>query len=119
MTEIFDEQRFAALLDLAGPAHALDLAMRLDEDLSRVSQALTVAAVDLDRPKLRETSHVLLAIAGTVGANRLCDLATRLNARVRGDEGGAFSDLLPEIALWLDDLITRVRRARAALTAPS
>ena len=105
-------------MDLAGSAHALELAMRLEEDLTGVAAALTKAARLLDLPKLRLHSHVLLAIAGTVGANRLCDLASDLNAQVRAPEVGSLSDLLAEIALLLDHLIDRVRIARADLAAP-
>jgi len=119
VTEIFDEQRFTALLDLAGSANAGELVLRLDEDLTRVAAALITASPSLDLHKLREHSHVLLAIAGTVGANRLFELASNLNARVRAADVGALSDLLTEIAVLLDHLIQRVRTARTALPAPS
>lgn len=117
VTERFDEQRFMALLILAGPETGLELVMRLDEDLSRVATALTQAAPGPDRPALREQSHVLLAIAGTVGADGLFVLAERLNRLVRAAEEVALSDILAEIGVLLDLLIDRVRSARADLAA--
>jgi len=117
VTESFDEQRFMALLNLAGPQTGLELVMRLDEDLSRVAAALTAAASGPDRQSLREQSHVLLAIAGTVGADGLYVLAERLNRLVRAPEALVASDILAEIGLLLDQLINRVRSARADLAA--
>ena len=106
-----------ALLNLAGPVTGLELAMRLDEDLSGLATALTKAALGPDRHKLREQSHVLLAIAGTVGANQLFVLADRLNRQVRAQDATPVPDLLAEIGVLLDSLINRVRSARANLAA--
>lgn len=117
LTEDFDEHRFMALLDLAGPATAHELASRLDEDLTLVANTLRAAEFSADRQILRAQSHVLLAIAGTVGANRLYQLSERLNRLARGHEGGPFGELLAEIRDLLDRLIARIRRARAQLTA--
>ena len=115
--EEFDERRFTALLDLAGPSTAQELALRLDQDLTLVSDALTQAGLAFDRHQLRTQSHVLLGIAGTIGANRLYHLSERLNGLARGQEGGHFVDLLAEIRVLLDRLIQRVRLTRVQLTA--
>ena len=117
LTEEFDEHRFSALLDLAGPVTARELATRLVEDLTLVADALSKAELSADRPLLRAQSHVLLAIAGTVGANRLYHLSERLNGLARASEGGPMAELLSEIRALLDRLIERVRSARAQLAA--
>ena len=117
VTEEFDELRFMELLSLAGPATARELAMRLDEDLTLVAQALIQAELTADRHQLRAQSHILLAIAGTVGANLLCQMSGRLNGVVRAPEGGPFADLLAEIRVLLDRLIARVRLVRRQLAA--
>ena len=117
MTDEFDEHRFRALLDLAGPATARELATRLDEDLTAVADAMSAAGVSADRQVLRAQSHVLLAIAGTVGANRLYRLSVQLNGLARASEGGPFGELLTEIRALLDHLIARIRSARVQLAA--
>ncbi len=109
----FDLHRFTALLDLAGPDTAQELTARLDEDLSRVAKALTQAETGLDHQVLRAQSHVLLAIAGTIGANRLYWLSQRLNALARAQDGGAMGDVLTETRANLDKLISRIRLARS------
>ena len=115
MNESFDDQRFLDLMNIAGPANALELAMRLDEDLSRIAATLVDAAQNLDAPTLRAQSHVLLAISGTVGANQLYLLAERLNRLARGADTGPVTDLLADIRHLLDKLIQRVRVMRANL----
>ncbi len=112
MTESFDEPRFLALLNLAGPEMGHELLLRLDEDLSRVAAALVKATAGPDHPALREQSHVLLAISGTVGADGLYVLAERLNRLVRALEPAPVSGVLAEIAVLLDQLIARVRSAQ-------
>jgi hypothetical protein len=112
VTESFDEPRFLALLNLAGPEMGHELLLRLDEDLSRVAAALVKATAGPDHPALREQSHVLLAISGTVGADGLYVLAERLNRLVRALEPAPVSGVLAEIAVLLDQLIARVRSAQ-------
>jgi two-component system aerobic respiration control sensor histidine kinase ArcB len=114
---VFDEDRFIALLNLADPATGLELVMRLDEDLSGLAAGLSAAGQAADHQKLRQFSHVLLAITGTVGADQLFALAERLNQRVRSPNAGPLAELLHEIDLGLTHLIHRIRLARTALTA--
>ncbi len=115
MSEGFDEQRFASLLAMAGPSCALELTQRLDEDLSRISQALATAEMAADLPALHAQSHVLLAIAGSVGAEKLHLLSRRLNDKMRAADGSRVSELLADIVVDLGALIQRVRLARKTL----
>ena len=112
MTNSFDEQRFTALLDLAGEDTAAELALRLDEDLTNVGLALTSGQ---DKVMLHAQSHILLSIAGTIGATRVFDLAKRLNALTRMAEPVDMSAVLADVGVALNDLIMRVRSIRADL----
>lgn len=118
MNEHFDEDRFLALLAMAGPSNAHELTMRLDDDLSGIADALTAAHVQDDSPTLRAHSHVLLAIAGTVGATQLYLMADRLNRLAQGIERGPVGDVLAEITVLLALLIDRVRQVRKTLANP-
>lgn len=119
MKSVFDQERFAALLDLAGHDTAIELTLRLEEDLTRVGLALAAAMAQADRDALHTQSHILLSIAGTIGATQVFELAKRLNAQVRvpsvtgpAPERAA---LLADIRAALSALIERVRTARYGL----
>ena len=118
VTSHFDEGRFAALLDMAGVKVAVELAQLLDEDLSRIDLALTPA---IGNPfVLHAQSHILLSIAGTIGANQVYDLAQRMTELVRGGEGaGELAHTLAEIRLALQAVILRVRSTRSDLERSS
>ncbi len=117
MNEQFDEDKFHALLAMAGPAHLHELTRLLDDDLSGIAAALMAADVQDDPHSLRAHSHVLLAVAGTVGAMRLYLMADRLNRLARGTERGPVAEVLTEIRALLALLIGRVRHVREAMAS--
>lgn len=92
---------------MAGPDTAPELVQRLDEDLTRVHAAL--CAGKGDRAVLHAQSHILLSIAGTIGATLVYELAKRLNAVARGDEAGDLAATLAPIQAALAELIQRIR----------
>ena len=118
VTDHFDEGRFAALLDMAGHDVAVELAQLLDEDLSRVDVALGPA---VGNPFVLHTqSHILLSIAGTIGANQVYHLAQRMTELVRGGEcAGELAHTLAEMRLALQAVILRVRSTRSDLERSS
>ena len=71
------------LMRAAGPAHQDEVLARLSDDLAGVDAALRTAAETLDRPALRFQAHVLLSLAGAVGALPTRAAALRLNAVAR------------------------------------
>ncbi len=112
-TEEIDRGRLLALFDLAGPDQAEELAVRLQDDLSTVSQALEAALSGADRQVLCSQSHVLMGISGTVGAEGLQGLAGQLNRLAHAPGSANFTGLIAEIQHRLARLITEVRETRA------
>jgi len=76
---VLDETVFADLLDLAGAESARELLERLLSDLGRIERGLVRGLAENDLQQLRADSHVLIAISGAVGAERLRALAEELN----------------------------------------
>ena len=114
VTEHFDEGRFAALLTMAGHEVAVELTQLLDQDLTRVDAALEQAAGSCF--VLHTQSHILLSIAGTIGANQVYDLAMRLNRQSRcGDGLIELAQTVAEVRPALQAVILRVRSARSDL----
>ena len=76
--ELLDEAALLRLVALAGPADGPELMRRLIADLLKISVGLTAGFASHDRKALRQHCHDLLAIAGTIGAVRICQLSKGL-----------------------------------------
>ena len=113
VTDSFEAERLAALLALAGEVTAAELTQRLDEDLTSVGLALTGSQ---DCLMLHAQSHILLSIAGTIGATTVFELAKHLNALTRMAEPVGIPAVLAEIGVALNDLILRIRSLRSDMT---
>ena len=87
-----DNSRLDQLLALAGPAEAGELLIRLEQDLARCGSALAAALAQGDRISVRAETHVLLAVAGAIGAVGLAEDARSLNTTAHG--AGDFSPAL-------------------------
>ena len=72
---------FDGLIQLAGPVVAPELLSQLDDDLGLIEEELTQALAAQDIPAIRHQTHVLIALAGSVGAEGLLQLAKSLNAQ--------------------------------------
>lgn len=77
--DTIDWQTFDGLIKLAGPSAAHDLLAQLDRDLATVEQGMTTALSVGGTKAVRQHTHVLIALAGSVGATELYELALSLN----------------------------------------
>ncbi|MBF9047466.1 response regulator [Rhodobacterales bacterium LSUCC0031] len=77
--KVLDHDRFDALLAVAGATGAPELLQRLHEDLSAVLAALDQGVAAADLAQIRGQTHILIALSGAVGADRLYRLAEVLN----------------------------------------
>ncbi len=88
-----DMTTFTTLLELAGPEVAPELLHQLAEDLTGVHAKLATALGTKDHVSVRAQTHILMALAGSVGAGALYEDATALNLAAHGTDdlaqGGA------------------------------
>jgi hypothetical protein len=90
---IIDHATFDGLLALAGPEVAPELLRQLSADLAGVATALSAALGQGDPPLVRAQTHILMALAGSVGAMPLYVAAERLNrAAHTGDANAGDAD---------------------------
>ena len=98
----------ADLLRLAGPDLVPDLLRQLDVDLSQVATRLTAALAAQDWPRLRAQSHILIALAGTVGAADLRAAALAVNDAAHARDAAALqrlaATLQPDLAALIDHI---------------
>ena len=104
----FDASRLAHLLDLAGRDFAEELLARLAEDLNTTSDKLTLGATETDWALLRDGSHVLISLAGSVGAISLQGMAETLNALAHRQDREALPALMMPLSGELNALIDLV-----------
>lgn len=106
--ERFDAARLQRLLSIVGPDQTNLFLGQLVSDLSDCETALTSCAPD-DWTALRHTSHVLISLAGSVGAMALHDTSQNLNTAAHRKDPGSSAGLKPALLADLRVLITHVQ----------
>lgn len=108
-----DRNRFEAILQAAGPSGRGELLDHLLQDLRSVQDALQQAVQANDTATTRAQSHILISLAGAIGADRLQNMAEALNAAAHKNRLSDAQSLVQSCDEALAALITQVdRRAR-------
>jgi two-component system, OmpR family, aerobic respiration control sensor histidine kinase ArcB len=105
-----DRNIYDGLHDTLGPEAFSELLGKLLEDLRSVRRGISVAGPKGDLPLVRARTHVLISVAGAIGATRLRLLAQNLNTRAnRDDTRGIAADCsnclagLDELTAFIED----------------
>lgn len=109
----FDATRLDRLLALAGPRDAAELLSRIEGDLSDTATRIADALPRADSEALRAASHVLVAVAGSVGAQGLEAAARRFNTAAHAE--GA--DPSPELARTAEAVLQGIAALKRRLAA--
>lgn len=96
------------LLRAAGPEVGDALLDQLSVDLRSAEHALIAGLAESSIPLVKSSTHVLIALAGAVGARALQAMATRLNTSAHRSETSGFAKLGRETLGHLRRLITFV-----------
>jgi two-component system, OmpR family, aerobic respiration control sensor histidine kinase ArcB len=110
-----DRARFDHLMEIAGPGAVRELLDRLGSDLRRAERSLFAGITARDRSVIRAETHVLIALAGAVGADRLMKLAETLNGSAHRRDDPARDALGSDTMAAVDRLINVVATERARL----
>jgi HPt (histidine-containing phosphotransfer) domain-containing protein len=105
----FDASRLSHLMTLTGPDLAVELLARLTEDLTSTEAQLDLGVASADWKRLREGSHVLISLSGSVGALSLQAMAENLNAIAHRQDRDALDALMPPLSGELASLIRLIR----------
>jgi HPt (histidine-containing phosphotransfer) domain-containing protein len=114
----FDPDQLQHLLDLVGPQVAPTLLAHLDTDLTACQSSLQRGLDEADWSTLRDASHVLIALAGSVGAQSLHAMAQDVNAAAHRQDRAAISAAKPRLLAELQALIALVALTRAQIAGP-
>lgn len=114
-----EDGRFEHLLEISGPEGAKELVARLYEDLQTVQRELGEAMNVWDWAEIRSQTHVLVSLAGVVGAVRLQKAAEELNSVAHQHDATVASSLQASLFPLLDGLLHHVSdRALASKAVP-
>ncbi|WP_435257946.1 hypothetical protein ACSBLW_17850 [Thioclava sp. FR2] len=110
-----DLSTFDRLMQIAGPETAPSLLQQILIDLGTIRDGLNSSAPALDWMDLRNQSHVLISIAGSLGAERLGGLAEDLNRLANRSDAQQLNTILPTLFAELDALLDFVRGRATSL----
>ncbi|MBA4350087.1 MAG: hypothetical protein C0427_02420 [Rhodobacter sp.] len=88
-----DSSALHDILDMAGPDTALRILHQIHIDLSATAALIAPAIAQADCATIRAQTHVLISLAGTIGATRLHAQAVDLNAAAHAEDEAAIATL--------------------------
>ncbi|MFT3972622.1 MAG: response regulator [Amaricoccus sp.] len=91
---VIDQATFDALAEAIGADTMAELVEKVVADLQSAQAALTAATPQLERAAIRSASHILISVAGAVGAVRLQASARALNTLAHGEAADRISEEL-------------------------
>ncbi|PPB81846.1 histidine kinase/DNA gyrase B/HSP90-like ATPase [Albidovulum inexpectatum] len=109
----FDRATFDRLIEIAGPDGRQELLDRLASDLRNTERDLVAALKADDRATIRSATHVLIALAGAVGARCLQHQAQDLNQAAHRGDGTIAEQTGKRLLADLDRLIHFIDDERA------
>lgn len=81
---------------------------RLDEDLKAVREGLETGMANASIPEIRAQTHILIAISGAVGADRLCHLSEALNIAAKRKRMAHLPQIYGPVRADLNELLSLV-----------
>lgn len=103
---MIDRSTYAALAQAVGPAAMSDLLGKVDSDLRAAAGRLERAVAGADIEETRAVSHILISVAGAIGAVKAQEMARVLNRAAHGGDTAAIkrdaSELLAETLRVVD-----------------
>lgn len=105
-----NREKFDHLMEIAGADGARELLDRVSSDLRRAERGLVAGLTEMDLTAIRADTHVLISLAGAVGAEQLQALAEALNTSAHRHDDPATRRIGAEALAQLDRLIHFVGR---------
>ena len=111
-----DGRALADILTMAGPETAARILRQMHADLSATAAALRPALAPPDWTAIRAQTHILISLAGTIGAARLHAMAIDLNDAAHARDAGRTTTLATPLLSDLDALtaLLATRSAKGA-----
>lgn len=106
---VIDENIYDALADAIGPVSMAELLGKVSPDIQSARDRLVQARVPLDLVEIRSVTHILISVAGAIGAVRVQALAKQINAAGHQEDGAAVEQDMGALLGEIDRLLDHVR----------
>lgn len=111
---VVDQAIYDALAEAIGAEMMSELLEKVVADLSNSRRDLASAEQGLERGPIRSASHILISVAGAIGATRLQLCARALNNRAHSGENDGLADLLRQCMAEIDAAVAYASAQQAA-----
>jgi CheY-like chemotaxis protein len=111
---VIDQATYAALCDAIGPEMMAELLDKVIADLLGARRDLAAALEPLDRAPIRAATHILISVAGALGAVRLQACARALNATSPTDAPEGLQSGARRCMAEIDAAVAFARERRSA-----
>ena len=101
---VVDRQIFDNLVEIIGAETKAELLSKLQADTDTVAEGLTRGRQSLDLAEIRSQTHILISVAGAIGATTLQHIAQRLNAAANRREAKEVDSLCKTCLIALAEL---------------
>lgn len=112
---VVDREIYDALLAAIGLEMTGELLEKVEADIENARAEMAGALDPVDTGPLRSASHILISVAGAVGATRLQASARALNTAAHGDGSADLAEHARDCIARIDSAIGFVRAERAKL----
>ena len=101
------------LMALAGADNGAELLRRLHNDFETVQTGIQKGLSDTDHALIRGQTHVLISLAGAVGADCLQQQAERMNTAAHRKDDTVLRQLAPDLLRGIDGALARITAEHA------
>lgn len=92
-SEVVDRDIFDNLVETIGPDSTAELLAKLQADTDTVAEGLVRGQKTLDLSEIRSQTHILISVAGAIGARRLQLISQRLNTAANREDSAEIENL--------------------------
>lgn len=110
---VIDRRVYDALAEAIGPAATAELLDKVETDVESARARLASARADGAAEEIRSATHVLVSVAGAIGATQVQEAAKRVNAAVDPEADAGPEREVEGLLEEIDRLLAAVRHERA------
>lgn len=100
--EVIEREVYDGLAKVIGPASMKELLGKVQEDLERVAEGIKTGLADDTTAPIRANTHILISVAGAIGAVSLQNIAQEMNIAANDSDWPAIVALAPRCLAGLD-----------------